>query len=103
MEGPPRPIILESKPRSADVVLFTDGSFPDGKPGSPSKPWIGGVLFKLGEVPLQFGCGVEQSLIKKWIPRKSQIAMVELFATIVALETFKAQLKKVLGLCCRRF
>eukprot|EP00435_Cladocopium_sp_Y103_P024835 s708_g6.t1 len=33
-----------------------------------------------------------QSLIKKWLPRKSQIAMVELFATVVALKTFEAQL-----------
>eukprot|EP00435_Cladocopium_sp_Y103_P067787 s92_g30.t1 len=91
VEGPPRPI-LETKPRSADYVLFTDGSFTDGKPGSPLKPWIGGVLFRLGEVPLQFGCEVNQSLIKKWLPRKSQIAMVELFATVVALKTFEAQL-----------
>ena len=51
------------------------------------------MLFKLGEVPLQFGCEVKQSLINKWIPRKSQIAMVELFATVVALETFKVQLQ----------
>ena len=92
VEGPPRPI-LETNPRSADYVLFTDGSFPDGKPGSPLKPWIGGVLFKKGEMPLQFGCEVKQSLIKKWIPRKSQIAMVELFATVVALKTFEAQLE----------
>ena len=91
VEGPPRPI-LETRPRSADYVLFTDGSFPDGKPGSPLKPWIGGVLFKKGEVPLQFGCEVDRSLIKKWLPRKSQIAMVELFATVVALKTFEGHL-----------
>ena len=90
-EGPPRPI-LESKPKVADYVLFTDGSYPDGKAGSPDKPWIGGVLFKKGHVPLQFGCEVDQKLIDKWIPRKSQIAMVELFATVVALTTFAKQL-----------
>lgn len=89
--GPPRPI-LETNPRSADFALFTDGSFPDGKPGSPSKPWIGGVLFRRGEVPLQFGCEVRKSLIAKWLPRKSQIAMVELFATVVALKTFEDRL-----------
>jgi len=90
-EGPPRPI-LESKPKVADYVLFTDGSYPDGKAGSPDKPWIGGVLFKKGHVPLQSGCEVDQKLIDKWIPRKSQIAMVELFATVVALTTFAKQL-----------
>ena len=89
--GPPRPI-LETNPRSADFALFTDGSFPDGKPGSPSKPWIGGVLFRKGEVPLQFGCEVRKPLIAKWLPRKSQIAMVELFATVVALKTFEVYL-----------
>ena len=86
-EGPPRPI-SEARPRPSDFVLFTDGSFPDGKPGSPLKPWIGGVLFQKGKVPLQFGCEVPMTLIEKWIPRKSQIAMVELFATVVALRTF---------------
>eukprot|EP00435_Cladocopium_sp_Y103_P055182 s631_g18.t1 len=91
VEGPPRPV-LEVNPRPADYALFTDGSFPDGKQGSPLKPWIGGVLFRRGEVPLQFSCEVEEALIKKWLPRKSQIAMVELFATIVAMKTFGAQL-----------
>jgi len=85
--GPPRPI-SESRPRSSDFVIFTDGSYPDGKPGSPLKPWTGGVLFKKGEAPLQFSCEVHQKLIAKWLPRKSQIAMVELFATVVALKTF---------------
>eukprot|EP00435_Cladocopium_sp_Y103_P061366 s1473_g23.t1 len=31
---------------------------------------------------------VSAKLIKKWLPRKSQIAMVELLATVVALKTF---------------
>ena len=90
-EGPPRPISV-SRPRSSDFVIFTDGSFPDGKPGSPSKPWIGGVLFAKGEVPIQFGCEVQQQLVAKWLPRKSQIAMVELFATVVALKTFETRI-----------
>ena len=90
-KGPPRPM-SESRPRSSDFVIFTDGSFPDGKPGSPSKPWIGGVLFRRGVVPVQFGCEVQQQLIAKWLPRKSQIAMVELFATVVALKTFETRI-----------
>ena len=90
--GPPRPIDLVEK-KLVDAVIFTDGSFPDGKEGAPVKPWIGGVLFMRGRSPVQFGCEVAQTLIDEWIPRKSQIAMVELFATIVALETFKQELK----------
>ena len=85
--GPPRPI------EAVDAVVFTDGSFPDGKEGAPLKPWIGGVIFIRGSRPVQFGCEVKKDLIDKWIPRKSQIAMVELFATIAALETFKSQLE----------
>ena len=89
--GPPRPI-MSAQAQKADAVIFTDGSFPDGSEGSPLKPWIGGVLFKIGCQPLQFGCEVPQSLIDRWLPRKSQIAMVEMFATLVALETFREQI-----------
>lgn len=86
-DGPPRPIsLLDARP--ADFVIFTDGSFPDGE--SPLlKPWIGGVLFKQGMRPVQFGCEVSSNLVSRWLPRKSQIAMVELFAVVVALVTFK--------------
>jgi len=54
--------------------------FPDGKEGAPDKPWIGGVLFMRGRSPVQFGCEVKTALIDEWVVRKSQIAMVELFA-----------------------
>ena len=63
--GPPRPIMLATA-RKADAVVFTDGSFPDGKEGSPTKPWIGGVLFKTGCQPIQFGCEVTKKLIDQW-------------------------------------
>eukprot|EP00435_Cladocopium_sp_Y103_P016661 s772_g4.t1 len=86
-DGPPRPISLLGA-RPADFVIFTDGSFPDGR-SSLLKPWIGGVLFKRGMQPIQFGCEVSSNMIARWLPRKSQIAMVELFATVIALETFK--------------
>eukprot|EP00438_Fugacium_kawagutii_P017427 Skav208457 [mRNA] locus=scaffold1104:125034:126098:+ [translate_table: standard] len=91
-EGPPRPI-LEAKPMKTQFVLFTDGSFPDGSKDSPSYPWIGGVIFARDMQPRQFGCRVPDHLIQTWLPRKSQIAMVELFATLVALETFGDLLK----------
>eukprot|EP00438_Fugacium_kawagutii_P004538 Skav222280 [mRNA] locus=scaffold807:136980:138029:- [translate_table: standard] len=92
LEGPPREIEM-IKPRCSDFVLFTDGSFPDGKPGSPLKPWIGGVLFSKGSTPLQFSAEVPMALIEQWLPRKSQIAMVEMFAVVVALKTFEEKLK----------
>ena len=79
--GPPRPIECSGRRRS-DFVLFTDGSFPDRK-SNLKKPWIGGVLFHRGSKAIQFGCPVDEELIKKWLPRKSQILMVELFAVVV--------------------
>jgi len=42
------------------------------------------------------GAAVDFSLIDKWIPKKSQVAMVELFATVVALRTFR---EKLAGSC----
>lgn len=73
-------------------MLFTDGSFPEGKADSLLFPWIGGVLFAKGKQPLQFGARVPQKLIDRWLPRKSQIAMVEMFAVVVALRTFDAEI-----------
>ena len=86
--GPPRKIEFTERKKS-DYVIFTDGSFPDLK-SSLTEPWIGGVLFCKGR---KFGCRVSMDLIEKWIPRKSQIAMVEMFATVVALSTFAPWIK----------
>ena len=73
-------------------MLFTDGSFPDRK-SNLTKPWIGGVLFRRGSKAMPFGCPVEEEMIQKWLPRKSQIVMVELFAVVVALATFRDLLR----------
>ena len=89
--GPPRPI-MSSGSKKTDFVIFTDGSFPDTK-SSLKDPWIGGVLFQKGARPVQFGCKVDLETMDKWIPRKSQIAMVELFATVIALATFGDRLR----------
>ena len=43
-EGPPRQI-NELEARMPDAVIFTDGSFPEGRSDSLKFPWIGGVLF----------------------------------------------------------
>ena len=90
-DGPPRKIETAER-RKSDFVIFTDGSYPDQK-SSLTEPWIGGVLFRKGQRPVQFGCSISQDLIDKWLPRKSQIAMVEMFATVVALATFAPWIK----------
>ena len=89
--GPPRPIV-SSGSKKTDFVIFTDGSFPDAK-SSLKDPWIGGVLFQKGARPVQFGCRVDLETMDRWIPRKSQIAMVKLFATVIALATFGDRLR----------
>ena len=42
--------------------------------------------------PVQFSEIVPKRVLKKWIPRKTQIVPVEMIAPILALETFKERL-----------
>ena len=52
-------------------------------------------FFAKGKQPLQFGARtarVSQDFIDKWLPWKSQIATVEMFAVVVALETFRSEI-----------
>ena len=58
------------------------------------------MIFAKGHTPLQFGCEVEKKIMNHWIPRKSQIALVELFATIVAMEILKDLLQNSWSLLC---
>ena len=44
-------------------------------------------------MPAQFGAVAPQSVIDDWLPRATQICMVELVATVVALHTFEAYLR----------
>ena len=93
-------ILRDGRPRSLDseegqdveAVVFTDGFTPDArKPDEATEePRIGGVLFsKELERPVVFTREVEEAIIEAWLPRKNQIALIELFAVIVAVETFK--------------
>ena len=92
-DGPPRSID-DVSPRPSDVVIFTDGYTPDWrfKESGPSR--IGGVLFdRLVKDPIQFTSDVPESVIEKWIPRKTQIVMVELVAAVLVLTNFANQLR----------
>ena len=71
-----------------DVVIFTDGSWPE--PGQSSKPMIGAVVFdKVNGKAWSTAMTVPEDLIREWLPRKTQIAMVEMLAPIVVNEVFK--------------
>ena len=83
-DGRPRPI-PEATGGPADAVLFTDGAANrDG-----SEPTIGGAAFAWWfKSPKGFAAKVPSSLRDRWVPRKSQITLIELFATVVALDHF---------------
>ena len=91
--GPPRPITM-IRPARADAVVFTDGYTPDARKHEAGPSRIGGVLFsRISLLAAQFGDIVSQEIIDKWLPRATQICMVELIAAVVALETFRDYLR----------
>ena len=94
--GPPRPI-SEFQEAVADVVIFTDGFWPDE--GSKEKPRIGGtiVVKETGEV-YYFTLEVPYEIMEEWIPRSTQIMMIEMLAPVVAIFNFQKFLKDKLVL-----
>ena len=88
-DGPPRAITPASG-KPADVVIFTDGFTPDARKDEKGRSAIGATLFdrRMGSVA-QFFEEVPKVVIDAWMPRKTQICMVELAGAVVALETFK--------------
>ena len=91
--GPPRPIDLRTE-RKADVVVFTDGFAPDFRKGEVDPERIGIVVFdRRSPAPFQVSEPIPENVIKKWVPRKSQIFPVELIAPVLALYTFRDLLR----------
>ena len=82
-------IIANVKPKSLimnqsqdiEVVIYTDGYFPDQRKEETEEPRIGGVAFAKGRRnPVAFSAEVPQEVMDAWIPRKTQIVMVEAIA-----------------------
>ena len=97
-EGPPREL-KPVAPAKADVVIFTDGFFPDPRRSEKGPARVGAVMFDRRRVhPVQFSEIVPKEVIDKWISRATQIFMVELVATILALETFRHYLQNTIVL-----
>ena len=91
VKGRPRDLEVEEDDEN-DVVIFTDGSWPE--PGQSSKPMIGAVVFdKTSGKAWSTAMKVPEDLIREWLPRKTQIAMVEMLAPIVVNEVFKEELR----------
>ena len=63
-------------------AVFTDGSFEPEQP----RPVVGGVAFAWWlEAPRAFSVEIPDHLVRAWIPRKNQIALVEIFAAVIAI------------------
>ena len=91
--GPPREI-TELRPAPSQVVIFTDGYTPDQRKGEVGLSKVGATMFdRSSSLAAQFCEVVPQEVIDKWLPRATQICMVELVATVLALQTFKDYLR----------
>ena len=74
-------------------MLFTDGAFPDIRTWLPldeTVPRIGWESFHTDshqqEEVLYSAMDVDEDVIEKWLPRLTQIGMIELLASVVAVE-----------------
>ena len=91
-----REVLSSGKPRSlspvretdVEVAIFTDGYFPDFRKHETEPARIGGVIALLGQAPVFFSEVVSDETQQMWIERKTQIALVELLAAVMALAGF---------------
>ena len=91
--GPARPIAPD-RSSLAEVVMFTDGSWPDGSSGGPASSMIGGVLFDKSQGRVVWtSMPVPQCLMEEWLPRKTQIVMIELLAPVILAQSCREQLR----------
>ena len=75
------------------AVLFTDGFAPQPHRGEVGEPGVGAVLFaKRLPAALAFHETVKPEWMARWLPRLNQIALIELFAVVLAVHTFRSVL-----------
>ena len=71
-------------------MLLTDGPFPDPRRSETGSARVGAVFFDRRRLlHAQFSEVVTNDVLNTWIPRATQICMVELVAIVLALETFR--------------
>ena len=76
-------------------MIFTDGYYPDARRGEKGQAQVGAVLFTAEgkEKPLYLSEKIPQETINTWLTRNNQIAMVELFAPVLALHAMEGRVK----------
>ena len=83
-----------SKLHVTEVIVYTDGYFPDRRKGQAEEPRIGGVAFsKDRNIAIATSEEIPGEIMDLWIPRETQIVMVEAIALPVAAETFRTLLR----------
>jgi hypothetical protein len=96
VEGPER-VIDDGLDDQVDIVIFTDGFWPEDP--EREDPRIGAVLFdKTRGVSQCFSLAVPMRLIVEWLPRTTQVVMIEMLAPVVSNFVWKDALigKRVL-------
>ena len=97
--GPPRQL-KRAAPAKADIVIFTHGFFPDPRRAETGPARVGAFFFDRRQLlPAQFSEVVTNDVLNTWIPRATQIFMVELVAIVLALETFRHYMQDA-TVCC---
>ena len=91
-KGRPRPI-REIRTGAADAIMFTDGSWPEPGDLPGTMPMVGGVVMSWWRAaPTGFSIVVPANLIRTWLPRENQIALVEIFAAVLIMAHFGHEL-----------
>ena len=76
------------------MIVYTDGYLPDARNAEKEEPRIGGVVFaRQCRNPVAFSQEIPREVMDTWLPRKTQIVMIEALALPVAAETFKSLIK----------
>ena len=72
----------------ADVVIFTDGYYPDPRvAGGDQTARVGWLILERDTGIASVGSwDITDEYVQKWIPRKTQIVLVETFAAVLAIE-----------------
>eukprot|EP00971_Amphidinium_carterae_P227840 4519151-Amphidinium_carterae.1 len=72
-----------------DFVVFTDGSWPSEYLGETGEPRVGALFVEVATQKVQyFSEVVSDAVIQQWLPRKTQIVMVELLAAVLVQHAF---------------
>ena len=50
-------------------------------------------MFTREDSPKQFSSDVPKLIVQRWFPRKTQICMIELLAAVVAVQTFREEIR----------